>query len=281
MEKIESPANGKVKLAASLAKSKGRQKEGAFVVEGVRLCEEALKAAAKGDWCIRFGFITPEQLATERGGALAAKALELGLTLYETPENVYSKAAQVVSPQGVLFVVECKRFAADDLINDCREQKKAPLIAALDGVQDPGNVGTILRTAEATGAAGAILLPGTADVFGEKTVRASMGAIFRLPVVSLTVSELLSFAEKQRLELYATALDRKAQPHTSADFAQPSLIVFGREGSGVSPEILAAPGTRTIFIPMAGEAESFNVAQASAILLYETFRQRQLKDRDR
>lgn len=278
MERIESPANGKVKLAASLAKSKGRQKERAFVVEGARLCEEALKAAEKGDWSIRFGFITAAQLATERGGALAAKALAQGLALYETPENVYNKAAQVVSPQGVLFVVECRRFAPDDLMSACHDQKKAPLIAALDGVQDPGNVGTILRTAEATGATGAILLPGTADVFGEKTVRASMGAIFRLPVASLTVRELVSFVREHGLGLYATALDRNARPHTSADFEEPSLIVFGREGSGVSKEILAAAGTRKIFIPMAGEAESFNVAQACAIVLYETFRQRRLKD---
>lgn len=277
MERIESPANGKIKLAASLAKSKGRQKERAFVVEGARLCEEALKAAEKGDWIIRFGFITAAQLAAERGGALAAKALELGLALYETPENVYNKAAQVVSPQGILFVVECKRFAPDYLISTCRDQKKAPLIAVLDGVQDPGNVGTILRTAEAAGATGAILLPGTADIFGEKTVRASMGAIFRLPVSSLTVRELISFAGDYGLGLYATALDRNARPHTSADFEGPSLIVFGREGSGVSKEILTAAGTRTIFIPMAGEAESFNVAQACAIVLYETFRQRRLK----
>lgn len=278
MERIESPANDKIKLAASLAKSNGRKKEGAFVVEGVRLCEEALKAAEKGDWLIRFGFITAAQLAAERGGALAAKALEMGLALYEIPENVYNKAAQVVSPQGVLLVVKCKRFAPDDLISVCRNRKKAPLIAALDGVQDPGNVGTILRTAEATGATGAIFLPGTADVFGEKTVRASMGAIFRLPVSFLTAGELVSFADDHGLGLYATALDRNARPHTAANFVEPSLIVFGREGSGVSKEILAAAGTGKIFIPMAGEAESFNVAQACAIVLYEAFRQRQLKD---
>lgn len=278
MERIESPANDKIKLAASLAKSNGRKKEGAFVVEGVRLCEEALKAAEKGDWIIRFGFITAAQLAAERGGALAAKARELGLALYEIPENVYNKAAQVVSPQGVLFVVESKRFAPEDLISVCCDRKKAPLIAVLDGVQDPGNVGTILRTAEATGVTGAIFLPGTADVFGEKTVRASMGAIFRLPVSFLTAGELVSFADDHGLRLFATALDSNARPHTAANFEEPSLIVFGREGSGVSKEILAAAGTGKIFIPMAGEAESFNVAQACAIVLYEAFRQRQLKD---
>ncbi len=278
MERIESLTNSKVKLASSLAKSKARQQENAFIVEGVRLCEEALKAAETEGWNIRFGLITPEQMATERGAALAAKAEELGVAVYETPEAVYKKAAQVVSPQGVLFVTERCRRGLNDIIEKAQAMKKAPLLAVLDGVQDPGNVGTILRTAEAVGATGAVLLPGTADFYGEKTVRASMGAIFRLPTVTLTAEELLTFAGENGLRVYATALDRKAKPHLAVDFAEPSAIVFGSEGNGVSRDILAAPATETIFIPMAGGAESFNVAQASAIVLYEALRQREFKN---
>lgn len=277
MERIESLTNSKVKLAAALAKSKGRQQEKAFVAEGVRLCEEALGAAAQGKWSIRFGLITPAQLATERGAVLAAKAEELGVALYETEETVYKKAAQVVSPQGVLFVVNCVSAKPEDMLSREEDTKKAPLLAVLDGVQDPGNVGTILRTAEAVGAAGAILLPGTADVYGDKTVRASMGAIFRLPIVTMTVAELLRFAEDNGLHLYATALDRKAKPHLAVNFEEPSMIVFGSEGNGVSREILEDDITETIYIPMVGGAESFNVAQASAIVLYETLRQREFR----
>ena len=278
MERIESLANSKVKLAASLVKSKARQQENSFIVEGVRLCEEALKAAETDGWHIRFGLITPAQLAAERGAALAAKAEELGIAVYETPEAVYKKAAQVVSPQGVLFVTERCSCGPQDIITKAQAMKKAPLIAVLDGVQDPGNVGTILRTAEAVGATGAVLLSGSADVYGEKTVRASMGAIFRLPTVTMTAEELLAFAGKNGLRVYATALDRKAKPHLAVDFEAPSAIVFGSEGNGVSQEILAASETETIFIPMAGGAESFNVAQASAIVLYETLRQRDFKN---
>ena len=278
MERIESLTNSKVKLAASLTKGKTRQQEKAFVTEGVRLCEEALKAAEQGAWTIRFGLITPEQLASQRGAALAALADEMGIALYETPETVYKKAAQVVSPQGVLFVVNCCSCSPEEIVDRSRGTKKAPLIAVLDGVQDPGNVGTILRTAEAVGATGAILLPGTADVYGEKTVRASMGAIFRLPVVTMTAAELLSFAEDNGLHLYATALDRKAKAHLAVNFEEPSMIVFGSEGSGVSKDILDDDITETIYIPMAGGAESFNVAQASAIVLYEALRQREFKN---
>lgn len=275
MERIESLTNSKVKLAASLAKGKTRQQEKAFVTEGARLCEEALKAAEQGEWTIRFGLITPEQLASPRGAALAALADEIGVVLYETPEAVYKKAAQVVSPQGVLFVVNCRSAEPQDVIRRGQDTKKAPLVAVLDGVQDPGNVGTILRTAEAVGATGAILLPGTADVYGDKTVRASMGAIFRLPIVNMTAAELLSFAADNGLHIFATALDRKARPHLAVNFEEPSMIVFGSEGNGVSRDILDDDMTETIFIPMAGGAESFNVAQASAIVLYETLRQRE------
>lgn len=278
MERIESLTNSKVKLAASLAKGKTRQQEKAFVTEGVRLCEEAMKAAEQGDWTIRFGLITPEQLASPRGAALAALADEMGVVLYETPEAVYKKAAQVVSPQGVLFVVNCRSAEPQDVIRRGQDKKKAPLVAVLDGVQDPGNVGTILRTAEAVGATGAILLPGTADVYGDKTVRASMGAIFRLPIVNMTAAELLSFAADNGLHLFATALDRKARPHLAVNFEEPSMIVFGSEGNGVSRDILDDDMTETIFIPMAGGAESFNVAQASAIVLYETLRQREFRN---
>lgn len=278
MERIESLTNSKVKLAAFLTKGRTRQQERAFVTEGVRLCEEALKAAEQGAWTIRFGLITPEQLASQRGAALAALADEMGIALYETPETVYKKAAQVVSPQGVLFVVNCCSCNPEEIVDRSRGTKKAPLIAVLDGVQDPGNVGTILRTAEAVGVTGAILLPGSADVYGEKTVRASMGAIFRLPVVTMTAAELMSFAEDNGLHLYATALDRRAKAHFAVNFEEPSMIVFGSEGSGVSKDILDDDITETIYIPMAGGAESFNVAQASAIVLYETLRQREFKN---
>lgn len=263
-QRIDSPANKKVKLAASLHNRKHRDKEGLFIAEGIRLVE----MAAASDWNIRYGFYTPELLNQARGKELCATLTNRGVSLYELPAAVYQKASATDTPQGILVVVEQKKSRLEELAAG-----ENPIYVVLDGVQDPGNAGTIIRTADAVGADGVILLKGSVDVFGDKTVRSTMGSLFHLPVCTeATTAELQEFLTSQNVTLYATALDAAAKPHFVQDFRQGCAIVFGNEGNGVSAELLQT-AVKT-YIPMYGEAESLNVGVSAAVVLYEAVRQR-------
>lgn len=264
MERIDSPANKKVKLAASLHNRRHRDKEGLFIAEGIRLVE----MAAESGWHIVYGFYTPELMAQERGAKLCAFLKNEGVSLYETPSAVYRKASATDTPQGILVVVEQRKSRLDDLA-----AVKNPIYVVLDGVQDPGNAGTIIRTADAVGADGVILLKGSVDVFGDKTVRSTMGSLFHLPVCTdVTAEQLQVFLNSQKVKLYATALDESAKPHFVQDFRGGCAVVFGNEGNGVSQELLRM-AVKT-YIPMYGEAESLNVGVSAAVVLYEAVRQR-------
>ena len=154
-----------------------------------------------------------------------------------------------------------------------RSADEPPLYIALDRVQDPGNVRTILRTADAVGVTGVILLRGSADIYSGKVVRATMGSLFHVPFVTgVTAAELAGFAQKEGLQFLVTSCDASAETHFSADFRRGSIIVFGNEANGVSEEILTV--SQHIYIPMRGAAESLNVATAATAVLYEALRQR-------
>ncbi len=265
-ERIDSPANKKIKLAASLHSRKHREKEGLFIAEGIRLGE---MAAAAG-WDIVFGLYTAELSGQPRGQELLAKLKAQGCLLCETTAAVYRKASATDTPQGILLVMRQQKSRLQEL-----PAGKQPLYVVLDGVQDPGNAGTIIRTADAVGADGVILLKGSVDVFSDKTVRSTMGSLFHLPVCTeVTAGELTEFMASRSLTLYATALDASAKPHFAQDFTQGAAIVFGNEGNGVSAEILQQ-AVKT-YIPMYGRAESLNVGVSAAVVLYEAIRQRQV-----
>ncbi|MCI6284963.1 RNA methyltransferase [Selenomonas sp.] len=263
MQKIESASNPKIKLAAGLAKRSQREKTGLFVAEGVRLAE----MAAASDWDIAFALVTERAADEDRVQTILARLEARETKVFLVPELVYAKASGTESPQGVLLVVRQKRWALDDLCGN------SPCYLVLDRVQDPGNLGTILRTADAAGMDGVILLKGTVDAFSPKVVRAAMGSLFHVPVVAdVTEDAFLAFAEARGLKVFATALDATARPHFAASFRGASAIVFGNEGAGVSERLLAH--AERIYIPMYGGAESLNVAVSSAIVLYEVVRQR-------
>lgn len=267
MEKIESMANKKIKLAAMLHRKQQRDKDGLFVVEGIRLVE----MAAQSDWTISFGLCTPEAMQSERVQKIIAVLEQKGVPLSETSMAIYRKASATESPQGILLVMQQRRLGLSELL-----LHKAGCIAVLDGLQDPGNAGTLLRTADAAGCHAAISLAGTVDLYGDKAVRASMGSLFHLPVIiNAARADFLAYCQRQEIQLITTVLDKEARPYFQADFTKPSAIVFGNEGNGVSAELQAADG-RKIYIPMAGQAESLNVAASSAVVLFEALRQRQV-----
>jgi len=280
---INSLTNPKIKLAAQLAKRMAREKTGKFLAEGVRLAE----MAAASDWDVGYALVTPHAAGEPRAAAVIATLEENGVPVALVPESVYQKAGDTQTPQGLLLVLAQKQRSLDDLARLTKTSvsptgtatagasaaAQPPCYVVLDRIQDPGNLGTILRTADAAGMAGLILLKGTTDIYSPKVVRAAMGSLFHLPVVSgVTEEAFLSFARESGLRLYATSLDAKARPYDAADFAGPTAIIFGNEGQGVSGPLLAS--SETLYIPMYGGAESLNVAVSTAIVLYEAVRQR-------
>lgn len=267
-EMIDSAANKKIKLMQGLLSRKHRTKEDLFRVEGLRLAE----MAAASDFSLRFALYTQELAEKERGQQLIA-ALQKKCPVYEISESLAKKIAATDTPQGIFLTAEQKKWQLAELAETGGNSGQAPLYVVLDGVQDPGNAGTIIRTADAVGADGVIFTKGSVDVFGDKTVRATMGSLFHLPIVTnVTAAELADFAKKQGCQLLATALDETAKPHFDVDFRQAAAIVFGNEGNGVSRELLEK--SQRVYIPMYGETESLNVGISAAVVLYEAVRQR-------
>lgn len=265
-ERIDSPANKKIKQMESLLLRKHRQKQGLFRVEGVRLAE----MAAESGWEIVFGLYTQELAKKERGGRLLARLRERG-PLYEISEQLARRVAATDTPQGIFLVMRQPAWRSMEL-----QTTGAALYVVLDGVQDPGNAGTIIRTADAIGADGVILTKGSVDIYSDKVVRASMGSIFHLPILQdLEPAELCELVKRKGWQLLATALDDTAQPLFAADFRRSSAIVFGNEGNGVSRELLVA--AQKVYIPMYGRAESLNVGVSAAVVLYEAVRQRRFQ----
>lgn len=267
MEQITSAHNTKLKLVASLKQKKYRDQSGLFVVEGIRLCEEALAS----NWEVEFALCS-EAADNQRLAKLLAQIVKAGHQLCCANESLYAKAADTQASQGILMVLK----QSSTKLSQINDSKVLPFIVIIDGVQDPGNVGTILRTANAAGCSGAILMHGSADVFAPKTVRATMGALFQLPVVTgVTISALNQFLTDHELPVLGTALDKTAKSCFAIDYSRPLAVAFGNEGNGLSADVLAHC-TERIFIPMKNNAESLNVATAAAVVIYEGFRQRLL-----
>ncbi len=243
-------STAKIKLAQKLRLKKYRAEFGLFVAEGLRLCEMAPD--------VEFGFYTAEFLSNERAEKLIARLKKIA-PMQEIPAETLAKISDTQTPQGILIV-------ARQRLSEPAEVLEKPLIVALDAVHDAGNLGTILRTAEAFGC-GVLILDETADVFNSKVVRASMGAVFDVALAKVARAEFLPLMKKFGIEVLAAALDSTAEKYFEHDFSAKTAVVFGSEAAGVSAEILGA--ARKIYIPMSGRAESLNVAAAAAIIISE------------
>lgn len=262
---IKSATNPKIKLAISLHQKKHREKTGMFLVEGVRMVEMAIRSG----WEIQYGFYTMEA-AREARVESALLELDPVCNMYEVSTLILQRISETQTPQGIVLVVKLK-----DALADLKSiaGKERSLLVALENVQDPGNVGTIIRTADAVGADGVVLLGNSVDPFCSKAVRATMGSIFHVPVVTdLSKGDFLRELDAHGIPLYAAAIDLTADTFFHQDFSKASAIIFGNEANGLSDDILIR--SKSIYIPMHGHAESFNVAVAAGIILYEAFRQR-------
>jgi TrmH family RNA methyltransferase len=248
-------------LVRDLRRKRGRERRGLALAEGVRLVEEALAAGV----AIRHVVASPGLEATPRGRALQAALGKAGHRPDAVSERVFEELAATEQPQGILAVVELPRRSLDQV----RPAPGKPVLV-LDGVQDPGNVGTVVRTALGLGAAGIVALPGTAEVTNPKTLRATMGAVFRLPVVAASDEEFRGWvgARRPRL-LLARAGAPPPDPETRRTAA---ALVVGNEGAGIRPA-LASLAAGSVGIPLQAGVESLNVAVAAGILLWEMTRE--------
>ena len=265
---ISSTANSKVKrLAALMQKAKMRREEQVFAVEGVRMFREA-----PAEW-VKDVYVS-ESFLQKHGNEGDLKRL-LEQYHYEVmTDEVFRKTSDTQTPQGILCVLSMPHYELDDHVDRWMANiNKAPLLLLLEDLQDPGNLGTILRAGEGAGVDGVIITRGTADIFNPKVIRATMGSIYRVPFFSVEdLGETIDFLRKKGVTVYAAHLDDSVD-YDEPDYTKPTAFLIGNEGNGLRRET-AQHAAQYIKIPMAGQVESLNAAAAAVVLMYEAARQR-------
>lgn len=259
---ITSSANGKVKQVVQWQKkARERRDAGIFLTEGFKLFRETPEES------VCEVYLTEEAL--ERAEKDAGLPEKLQRTGYEVVSaEVFQKMSDTKTPQGILCVV---RRPAYDL--GCLLEKPAPLFVILESLQDPGNLGTILRTGEGAGVTGVILGGECADIFHPKTIRATMGSVFRVPFVCVEdLSGTVCLLRRKGVRTYAAHLSGETY-YDQASFHEGTAFLIGNEGNGLSGEIVSQADS-LLKIPMEGRVESLNASVAAALLLYEAHRQR-------
>ena len=237
---------------------------GECAVEGVRIVEEA----------IRSGLHLRAVLFSESGQARAGRLLPQVSAQVETlllPDKLFTSVVPSETPQGVAALVQMKSFTLDELLAG---GEQAALVVAVAGVQDPGNLGTILRSAEAFGAAGVLLGENTVSAYNSKVVRGSAGSVFRMPLVKQDLQAALPVLRQRGLRLLATSSHR-GTPASDVDLRSPLALLVGSEGAGLAHEIMAQVD-EVIAIPHSPRVESLNAGVAASIVLYEAARQKAL-----
>ena len=251
MEQITSRKNPLIAHLRKVVSDRSYRREcGEFLGDGTKLLEEA----------VRWNALLTCVVHT---AGTQLPALPDGVRVVQVPEDVMGSVSPMKAPQGALFLCRMETQEVPEKLNGQRW-------LVLDGVQDPGNVGTIWRTADALGADGLILVDGCADPYNHKTVRATMGACFRLPVYEVKRQDLPALLERSGLPLYATALREDTVDLRDADLSR-CAVVIGSEGRGVCEEILAM-SEMTLKIPMRARCESLNAASAATVVLWEMAR---------
>ena len=255
---IESTANRQVKnLLQLMKKAKTRREEGTFVVEGIRMFREVPKERRVCTY-VSEGFLEREENRTE-----------LKDISYEVmSDKVFSAVSDTQTPQGVLCVVRQKKYSIEEML-----QKENPLLMILENLQDPGNLGTIFRTAEGAGVDGIIMSSDTVDIYNPKTVRSTMGSLYRMPFsYERDMDEVMRRVKEKGVSVYAAHLKGK-QNYYQENYTKGTAFLIGNEGNGLTDH-LAGQADSYIRIPMEGQVESLNAAVAAAVLMYEVKRQR-------
>ncbi|NQT21158.1 MAG: RNA methyltransferase [Planctomycetes bacterium] len=266
---ITSRQNSTVKRARGLARGKDVATAPVMCVEGVRLLEDALAEGVRFDAVL----LSPRLDASERGAALHQSLVQSGNPLLHATDPVLESISDAAGSQGVAGLAHKKKRQQTELF----PPDQTPLVAVAWGVQDPGNLGTIMRTADAAGATGLITTLGTACPYNTKCIRASMGSIFRLPVIEADDGlPAIDMLREHHVAVIGTSLSDGSR-HVDVDLTRPAAIILGSEGEGLPGDVLRRCD-QTIRIPIHPKVESLNVASAAAVIFYEAARQRDFKE---
>ncbi len=240
--------------------------DGHCAIEGLRVAEEAIRSG------LRFRAVFFRESSTSAADRLLPQ-IGAHVETIELPDAVFDSAVATETPQGVAALVKLKSFDLDDPL-----RPPQPLLLVAAGVQDPGNLGTMLRSAEAFGATGMLVAEKTVSHVSPKTIRASAGSVFRLPVIPVTLDQVLPRLRAAGLRLVATS-SHKGTPAEQADLAGKLALFIGNEGAGLPREVVKEID-EIIVIPHSAKVESLNAGIAASILLYEAARQRRSNHRD-
>ena len=268
MTVIESASNPRVKAALRLRERRGRDATGLTLVDGGR---EALRAMEAGA-VVESAFVCPPLLATREAQRVAEKLSQsfgpfgAAIEYAEVSERAFERLAYGDRADGVILVVRAPRAELADI-----QLPADPLVVVTEDVEKPGNVGAILRSADAVGADALIALGGT-DLFNPNVIRASVGTVFAVPVAAASAEKAIAWLREHGIRLVASLVDAK-RLHVEADLRGPLALVLGSESAGLS-EAWRGTEVESVRLPMAGVADSLNVSAAAAVLLYEAWRQR-------
>lgn len=263
IRRITSSQNSVIKEVKSLKQRKNREELGLFFIEGLRMAEEAIKENAR---IVRV--LMSDRFANgESAESILKWSEKTGCQTIVIPDRLFEEISDTITPQGILMVVEARFYEVDEIL------KSRNYLLVADSIQDPGNLGTIIRTADAAGFTGVIVSKGCVDVYNPKVLRSTMGSIFRVPICF--AGSLTGTLEKLRLKgisIYASHLSAKVSCY-DVNMTNNIAIIVGNEANGISDEVL--PHTDMLIkIPMYGRTESLNASIAAGILMYECVRQR-------
>ncbi len=265
---ISSKENSIIKNLRSLADAKNRKKEQAFLIEGIKMVEEALRDNAD----VKMVIAAPS-LVQHHGKGVLKLAESRGVDILWISERLMDAIAESKTPQPIMAIIRMKQHSEEQLL-----AHSSRLIVVAHQLQDPGNLGTIIRTAEAVGASGVAVTTHTVDPFNAKAIRASMGSVLRLPVVHVgDPSHFIRKCKQKGFQTVATVLTG-GKTHFDLDLTKPTVVILGQEGVGLSEDVMADVDLR-VRIPMTETIDSLNVATAAAVMLFEALRQRSYRNR--
>lgn len=269
MIKITSPANPIIREAIKLKEKRAKYRHEAFLTEGLHLIEMAISSPSVE---IKKVFFT-EAFSTKKDGQrllrqIGSRVKSQGQKdiFIQVSDQLLRKLADTETPQGIVAIVSYKTIGLDEI-----NFKGIPFLVVCDGIQDPGNLGTIIRASDAAGADAVIILHGTCDAFMPKTIRSTAGSLFNIPIVYSEAEAIIEYLDSKNIALYATDVHAEESIY-EFDFKSPVAVAFGNEAYGVSHALLKR--AKGLKIPILGRAESLNVAMAASVCLYEVVRQR-------
>ena len=258
---ITSSANKTYKYIKALGTRSHRDKYNQYVIEGLRLVEDAIKSSVTIDTIV----VSEHFLQTQFDDSLIKERIKY----FKISDQMFREIAHTETPQGIIAIVSVQEHSLEDIL--ATDQK--PFLIFCDSVQDPGNMGTIIRTADAAGASGVILSKGCVDIYNPKTVRSTMGSLFHIPVVKVEDTQAaLVYLKEKGISIVAGYLSTEKY-HFDVDYTKAVMLIIGNEANGISTEVINL-SDELVKIPIVGEAESLNAGVASAVMMYEVVRQR-------